>query len=514
MTEQEGLKKGWEFTAQNMGVSHSVLKADAYVGRVDDAIKQLEKDINAKQGTAEKVGSLKGFIAEYFHADTFNIDAALKDSASRAKIEKSNAHASVDVSTNFGKDYSMKYYRNADESAKQQAKNVIQAYHDYLRNPRTTKAPMTFEEYIKKYGYSDDMNDLLLSVYRNQYRVIPSDQLKEAQKKLRDWIATESKKTTPNREAVLRNYEETLEKLRDRIEDGKGVASTPLTKEESEVIAALAKEGLFKAEDFGFSLEDLITKEYIMQQALKAGYTSAVITLVFQLAPEIYKAIDYLIKTGEIDVEQLKNIGKKGLSAGAESFIKGSISSSLTIACEAGKLGASFKNLQPQTIGAVTLIALDSVKYSIFVAAGKMSAQEMGSQLTKEVIISSASIVGGNIAQSLLPQLPVLGYMLGSFVGSVVATVTLNIGEKYLISFCIDTGFTCFGLVTQDYTLPQEVLDEMGINTIPLKRTEVKRSEIKRVEIARTEVKRIQLETIDIRILERGLIGVNKIGYV
>lgn len=48
-------------------------------------------------------------------------------------------------------------------------------------------------------------------------------------------------------------------------------------------------------------------------------------------------------------------------------------------------------------------------------------------------------------------------------------SVVYNIGKKKLISFCVDTGFTCFGLVEPDYQIPEEVLNSMGINTIKIK---------------------------------------------
>ena len=38
--------------------------------------------------------------------------------------------------------------------------------------------------------------------------------------------------------------------------------------------AELYKNGDFKPEDFGFSLNELITNEYLLQQALKAGFTA------------------------------------------------------------------------------------------------------------------------------------------------------------------------------------------------------------------------------------------------
>ena len=92
-------------------------------------------------------------------------------------------------------------------------------------------------------------------------------------------------------------------------------------------------------------------------------------------------------------------------------------------------------------------------------------------------------------------------------------SIVYNIGKKKLISFCIDTGFTCFGLVEQNYELPEEILHEMGVHTIPIPRTEVSRAKIQTTNV-NTNVQSSSYETIDITVLKRGLIGVNKIGYV
>jgi len=307
---------------------------------------------------------------------------------------------------------------------------------------------------------------------------------------------------------------EPLEKLVDRISDDTGTESIALTKDEAEAIAVLIKEGKFKPEDFGISLNDLITSEYILNQALKAGYTSAVITLVMQLTPEIIKSVYLLIKYHEIDIEQAKKLGRLTLSASAEGFLRGSIASALTIACQAEKLGKAFTNVSPSAIGALTTICLDVVKSSIMVAAGKMTPREMGANITKEILISSAALAAGTIGQTILPELPVLGYMLGSLVGSCMASVVLNISEKYLISFCIDTGFTCFGLVEQDYTLPTEILKEIGFDITELNYTDFNYAAINKMEINRVQLNTTELNTVDFIKVKRGIIGVNKIGYV
>lgn len=546
----EEMKAGWEFTSKQMGAGISSNMGSQYISDVNAAIDKLAKDMQELGASNLGDKQLKGFVAEYWHADTFNINATLRGSSSRAFVDGSTEHASVDISTNFGKNYSSKYLRSYDESVKAQAKNVIKSYHEYLSKPRKGDA-MSFEQYLEHYGYATDTNikkiiedykkfladngsessvtleqfikihsgeyditSLLASVYSGQERLIPSDQLEEAIRYLKREIAKEGGKESSNRAANMANYLETLEKLVDRIADGQGTESVALTKEEAEVIAALIKEGKFKPEDFGISLKDLVTTEYILNQALKAGYTSAVITLVMQLTPEIIKSVYMLIKYHELDIEQVKKMGIVAISSSAEGFLRGSIASALTIACQAEKLGKQFVNVSPNVIGALTTICLDVAKSSIMVAAGKMTPREMGANITKELLVSSAALAGGAIGQVILPELPVLGYMLGSLVGSCMASVVLNISEKYLISFCVDTGFTCFGLVEQDYELPAEVLKEMGINLTEVHYTQVNYNKVNEIQVNYIEPNQIKINTIEIHMVKRGVIGVNKIGYV
>lgn len=121
--------------------------------------------------------------------------------------------------------------------------------------------------------------------------------------------------------------------------------------------------------------------------------------------------------------------------------------------------------------------------------------------------------IGGIIGQSLGFELPVVGYLLGSLIGTSFC-VLYNIGKKKLISFCVDTGFTCFGLVEQNYELPEEVMNELGVETIPIPRTQIDRVEIPRAHARTTDINKTDYETIDITVLRRGVIGVNRIGYV
>jgi len=160
--------------------------------------------------------------------------------------------------------------------------------------------------------------------------LVPSDQLADA----KSTAHREALRNQPIRDDVSKAYAETEAKLTDRISNDEGIQSKSASRKELETIAKESKEQKFKAEDHGVTADSAIKPEYLLKQALKAGYTTAAITVAVQLAPEIYKAIDYLIKHGEIDLGQIKRMGEKGISAGAEGFLRGTVSSSLLIMCE------------------------------------------------------------------------------------------------------------------------------------------------------------------------------------
>ena len=312
-------------------------------------------------------------------------------------------------------------------------------------------------------------------------------------------------------------YGETESRLTDKLANDEGVESRSASRKDLEKMAKESKKQEFKAEEHGVTAESAIQTEYLLKQALKAGYTTAAITVAVQLAPEIYKAIDFLIKNGELDLSQVKHMGEKGISAGAEGFLRGSISSALLIMCESGALGEALKGISPTLLGTVVALVLQTTKNSILVAAGKMTTQQMGAAFVDMVVVSGGYLVGahigGIIGQALGFQLPVLGYLLGSLIGTSFCVI-YNIGKKKLISFCVDTGFTCFGLVEQNYELPEDVLHEMGVETIEIPRTRIETTEIPGIAIGASEIKKADYETIDITVLRRGVIGVNKVGYV
>ncbi|WP_443739982.1 hypothetical protein [Treponema sp.] len=503
---------GYSFFVKNVvGGNVGSVHGDKYVGNVEEKIAKLTKNMKNFEGFKTGSDKLKGDIAEYWHADTHNIDAALKGKKVNAEVLRSHGLGSVDVQVE-DKGYSLKYYKEGAASAKQQAKSFYERYREYLSQTQKTEGDISFEQYLKNSNVKDaDIEKIMhAALYGNQGRLISTEQLEQARNFLRRKIAEESMK----RPELVQKYQETLDMLTDRIKSSKGTESIPLTEAEAKNLADLAKEGKFDPKEFGLGSKELIKDKYIFDEALKAGMSAAVISAVLSAAPEIYKMIEQLIDSGKIDKDDLLGSGGKILSASSEAFLKGGISAALTITCEAGKLGNLAKSLDPSIIGAATVLALNTVKYSIKLTMGKMTKGELADACIRDMFLMSSSVALGMVLQAIMPELPVFGYMLGSFIGSMVGTFIYNSGHKVLMSFCVESGFTFFGIVDQNYRLPDAVLQQIGVKTLQYDRMETKTLELKTLEMKTIETKQIETKRINLVFVRRGVIGVNKIGYV
>jgi len=509
-------QQGYEYFRKN---------ADAFVGAVDGAdfgldrvayvdsvqfeIDELERHINAFLGDNTPVKQLKGDVAEFFIGHTYNVKAALNRSENRVNVDRSHDFASADivgVSGDIeGMKYGLKFYASGEESAKQQATSVFERFAKY----KAKGGKDDLEKYLTDRNFTEIDAILNDPIYSGQVRIIPSDQLEPATAWLKRMIATESAR----RPEQVERYSDTLKMLESKIKDSHGNESIELTKAEAEQLAAIAKEGKFKAEEYGLTAPDIINIDLMMKEAYKAGVTAAVVSLVLKVGPEIFKTIDYLIKNGEIEEGQFKKIGFAAVSGTSEGFIRGSVAAAITYCCKSGLLGNSMKNVDPSVVGAVVVLAMNVIKGSFAVALGKKTRTELANEIVKDTFISACALIGGGISQTFI-EVPVLGYLLGSFVGSVVGSFTYDYGYKKALSFCVDTGFTLFGLVEQDYTLPDDIIKQMGIETFDYETFEVEGFKPDTFEIESFSFDTFEPDNLEITFLRRGVIGVSKIGYV
>ena len=496
----DGFKEGYEFFEKHTGNFAGHATGIHYVNAVESEIKKLVNNLNDFETSGARIDTLKGDVAEFWHAGTFNIKAAINSSKNRVQVDRSHDFGSADITgVNFDAKFGLKYYKNGESSAFQQSKSILNRFNEYKTRGRNDN----LELYLEERGLSAE-TDLNSPVYSGQYRVIPSDQLKEATMFLERKIREEAVK----RPEQVHRYEETLKLLRDKVKDNEGNESIALSEQEARELASLSKEGGVNPEGLHLTTEELIKFTNILRQAYKAGLTAATISMVLRVAPEVLNAIAYLIKNGEIEEGQFKKIGFAAITGAGEGFVRGTVSAAITASCKAGLCGIAMKSIDPSIVGAVTVLVMNSMKNSYQVTTGNMSRAEMVNELIKEMFVTTCALSMGAASQSLI-EIPVLGYMIGSFVGSVAGSVIYSSIYNPVLSFCVDSGFTLFGLVDQNYELPEEVLKEIGIEVF-----EYKKFEFKKFEVQKKKNRKSNYTRFDTTFLRRGVIGVNCIGYM
>ena len=275
MQKNSAVQQGWAFATEILGADVAANMGASYVDAIEQAIKQLEDNINNHQYRNLGIGQLQGYMLEEWGSGTFNVDAVAADSADRAAVLHSTAKDSVDIQLDSGKHIAQNRMSQPKKTAKAQARFT----------PETGNAS-----------------------YKGQGRLVPSDQLTDA----RAAAHREALRNQPIRSEVSEAYAETETELTDTIKNEEGISSRSASRKELEEIAKESKDKSFNAEEHGVSVESAIKTEHLLKQALKAGYTAAAVTVAVQLAPEIYKAIDFLIKHGELDVQQIKRWAQKG----------------------------------------------------------------------------------------------------------------------------------------------------------------------------------------------------------
>lgn len=466
-------ENGWKVASSMVGAMARNQADFAYVQNVQNEIDKLYNDLMAIKAPTQADNINGGNMAEAYHAGTFNVKAAVQESAHRAERLGSTEYGSVDIGTNFGKSYSSKYIADATKTENAQA-----TLH------RDTRQPL----------------------YDGQDSLVPSDQLEGIKQR------AHNKSLSDARPEMRESHARVEQTATDRISDGEGVESTPLSKKESTELSREVKEDKLDLEKRGITTEQQIEMKNILGRSFKASMLGATISAALATTPDIVGMIAKLIKSGEMNVYDLKNVGSKCAKSGVDGFVKGSLASFYTQLCLSGKLGPDLKNVNPSIVSSLVVITIETVKNSILLAQGKITAREMGGKLIDTSITTFAFLgamkLGGMIGQSIAPQLPVVGFLIGSLIGCGCCAV-YQIGKKCLISFCEDSGFTCFGLVEQDYSLPDEALKDMGVDLAKIQMANVQRANIQYANIKGANTNSIQLKMI-----RRGVFSLNKIGYV
>ena len=202
--------------------------------------------------------------------------------------------------------------------------------------------------------------------------------------------------------------------------------------------------------------------------------------------------------------------------------------------------------MQCSLIAIAVTILISTAEIAIMRALGKISRAQMADRIFDCCLTSTLSILVGYASQKVithlvsaatqeafdaifttivskvfsvtftaaLPAFSVLSYLAGSVIGFAIAKLIHCATKKIIFSFCVESGCTFFGIVDQNYELPQEVIDAIGIEVFDYEKFEYDSFQADSFQFDTFSPDTFEYEKFGIRILRRGVIEFGKIGYI
>lgn len=515
-------EKGFKFVSENLSSSVGNIYIENWVNNFESGYDEfIQNIIDMAQSSTAKANIKQGDIFEVVTNDSLNQTAIGKGSKIRAYIPRSHELGSADVITNSGKQAQLKSYSDSSRLVRAIAETAKERFYQLAAKAEREGRPfMSQDEYCRKNNI--DPKDFNKPIYKNQDIIINSDKYDRAMIDLTKKIQIALAKGDIEKAENLQQIKDSLNTV---LREGE-IASVPMTHKELVTITQYAEKGQYdKIREFfekekGLNLNELVTSEVIVKQALQAGLNAAVLSLVITIAPTILSAFSQLINEGEINQKTLEDIGYKSLSASAKGFINGSISAAIVTCCKTGKFGPDLINANGNVIAAMVTLAICSIELSVKCAAGKIDKAQMVEELCRLYVVTGFSLGTGMLASTIASMIPFLqplttfAYMIGSFVGGLIGNFIFDASKPIFMSLCVEKGLTFFGLVDQNYTLPDEVLNLIGVDKFEFERFEFDKFEYEEFSFDTFDFEQFEYDTFEITPMKRGLVKIHKVAYL
>ena len=426
--------KAFENALKNSGGISGTHESIEFVEKVDSAIDIAIKALNREAAHRINVSEdyLKGWLAEQWHAETLNVSAQARN--------RSDIWASVQGNNRPGEDI---LYGNSSSSKIAEVKY-------YKSGEATAKA-------------------VSRPAYEGHSKIIPSDQ-KESVRSTAENLA---QKNQHSRHEQSLHYKDTANNANDHLRVD-NASSKPLDELKAKEMARdYKRDGEIDPNKYGLNTESFVEWTDIARQSGEAALHAAVLAASLAAAPYIWKTLNGYIESGEINVEALLEQGELVFQSASSAGLRGGIAAGLTAACKSGLLGDSLKSISPSAIGMATTMTLNGIAYSIQLQQGVISRQEYVYNCMRDTFVLSFGMSGAAIGQVIIP-IPVLGALVGNFVGSTLGAITFEGANHIIMGICVESGWTFFGLVDQDYVVSEQILRSCGYDIICLESFQTK----------------------------------------
>ena len=461
-------KKGYENVLNNVGGVSGTVASSAYVARVEEAIdsafETLKKEAAHRVNVSEDY--LKGWLAEQWHAETLKVSGQARG--------RSDIWASVQGNNRPGEDIlygdsvtsrvaEVKYYKSGEDTAKA------------ISRP----------------------------VYEGRTKIVPSDQI-ESVRSAADRLAQKNQDSRP---AQAGQYEDTARNADDRLRVD-NVNSKPLDEANAKQMAKdFKRDGDIDPDKYGLNSESFVEWTDIARQSGEAALHAAALSAALAAAPHIWKTLNEYIESGSFNADLLAERGQAVLFSASSAGLRGGVAAGLTAACKSGLLGGSLKSISPSAIGMATTMTINAIGYSLQFQQGVITRQELAHNCLRDTFVLSIGMSGATIGQILIP-IPVLGALAGNVVGSTLGAVAFEGANHVIMGVCVETGWTFFGLVAQDYVVSEDILRSCGYDLF------TKQSfQTQSFSVSSFSVRSFCSNSLSFQPVRRGVIKCSTVGY-
>lgn len=370
-------------------------KVGKMIGQIDQANALLLKASLTGQSRAIK----GGFAAETYHAESFNLDAILKD-------ENICAFTDEFANTPLARNDPVN-----DIVIMQDGKQVLGAQSKYFQNAdETQKAFRSTKDGVHRYeksdvflGPADQIDDIKASAHRAALK----------NQDTRPEVSAAAKKVGDNTTGSL------------EVGD---VRSRPLSKRDAEQLGSGSKEG----KELHEKMQTGYLNDATIQQSLRAARSAAMITAVTAGCINSFQYIKQ-VKNGEITAQQATQLILQDtvIAAGDSALKAGAATASASMAARSLPrlfAGTAFKrSLANGAIAGAAICVVDAVQCIVLFSLGKMTLEELETRTGKNIFQTGAGVVGGSIGMAIGALAGPPGALIGSLVGGMITTMAMNI---------------------------------------------------------------------------------------
>lgn len=369
------------------------------IGQMISEINQANTIMSKISATAQNNAVKGGFAAETYHAESFNLDAILKDMDVRAFTDE---FATTPLPRN---------HQMHDIVVVKDGEQVLGAQLKYFKDADATqKAFRSTKDGVHQYESSDLF-------------VGPSDQI--------EGIKTSAQKATLKNQQSRPEVSKAAEKVRDNAAgqiEVDGVQSTPLSKRDAEHLGAGSKTG----KELHEKMQDGYQNKATLQQSVRAAGSAAVITAVTAGCINSFLYIKQ-VRDGEITSQQavLSILRDTAIAAGDSALKAGAATASVAMAVRMLPdlfAGSAFQSsLATGAVAGAAICAVDAVQCIVMFAAGKMTLEELETRTGKNIFQTGAAVVGASVGASIGALGGPVGALVGSLVGGMITSLAMSI---------------------------------------------------------------------------------------